>query len=168
MSSSPKATTPPSPPIPIPTPFTIGLITTLSSLRALAGFSCILAPTFTGTLFRLPIPATSTNAVLLRLFGVRDAVIGELLWTVRPAAASVAGERTKIAADEGAGSAATARAERKELKRILWANVATDGLDLVCVAVALGRGALGRPAAACVGGGAATFLVMGLMALRGL
>jgi hypothetical protein len=161
MSPTNKDTTSPTSPTstltPVPTPFTIGLITTLSSLRAVAGFSCILAPTFTGTLFRLPIPANSTNALLLRLFGVRDAVIGELLWTVRP---GTVGEPTR--------TAATVLAERKELKRILWANVATDGLDLVCVAVALGRGALGRPAAACVGGGAATFLVLGLMALRGL
>jgi hypothetical protein len=139
-----------------PTPFTVGVVNGLSYLRAIAGFSCIIAPTFTGKLFQIPIVANSTNSILLRLFGVRDAVIGELLWTVRPRS----GEWTK--------SLAAAHAEQKELKRILWANVATDGLDLACIAFALSKGALSKPAAACVGGGAATFLVMGLIALKEL
>jgi len=137
-----------------PRPFTVGIVNALSYLRAGAGFACILAPTFTGRLFQLAIPARSTQSLLLQLFGVRDLAVGEMLWFVKP--------------NRGNGSDFRPRTqpERQEIQRVLWMNVAIDSLDLACLTYAFSRGALATPAFLCVGGGAAFFAALGAIGLR--
>jgi hypothetical protein len=79
------------------------------------------------------------NAVLmvnrsyqLRLFGICDFVIGELLYSVRPEFSSTPSRWSGIEVDRVR--------ERKELSRILWANVATDTLDVVVTGAAVATG----------------------------
>jgi hypothetical protein len=85
--------------------------------------------------------------ILPRLFGARDGVLGELLWT-----AEREGEHN----------------DRRELKRALWAGVAADGLDIASCAYAVATGTLSRQAGALLGGGAVVFLVLGIVGLRGV
>lgn len=120
--------------------------------RVIAGGMALIAPTFTGKLFLIPAAAmTPMSAYQLRLFGIRDAVIGELTWLHRPA--------FRKPLDEG---------DRKQLRTILLANVATDATDVVVTAAAMAMGAIGRNAALAIGGGAVTFLSLGLVGLAKL
>jgi hypothetical protein len=88
---------------------------------------------------------------MLRLFGGRDIVFGELTWFVRPRS----------------GIAMTVE-ERRETRRLMWANVATDAMDIAVLAFCVSKGAIGKTGAALVGGGAVAFLGMGLMVAREL
>lgn len=54
-------------------------IKALSVVRIATGVACLLAPRITCALFKYPVPAEQT--LLVRMFGVRDAVFGELLIT---------------------------------------------------------------------------------------
>lgn len=87
----------------------------------------------------------------LRLFGIRDAVIGELTWLHRPPFHKPLDD-----------------AQRNQLRTMLLANVATDATDVVVTAAALAVGAIGRNAAIAIGGGAVTFLSLGLVGLAKL
>jgi hypothetical protein len=93
---------------------------------------------------------------LARLFGGREIVLAELLWFVRPKSG-----------DKNTMSPKTVE-ERRELRRILWANVATDSIDMAIVAYAASQGAIGKPAAVCFAAGATSALVLGLLGLREL
>jgi hypothetical protein len=143
LSKSPEPTLAPA------SPFAVGLVNCLGYFRAGLGFCAILAPTTVGKIFLTPIAVHSTESTLLRLVGVRDLVIGELTWFVRPRPSH-------------------GQSERGELRRVIYANMATDTLDLACLAFAAYKGAIPRPAAGIIGGGAAAFLGMGLLALREL
>lgn len=121
-----------------------GCVTALGVLRIGVGAACIIAPQFTCNLFRLP--ASPQIALVTRLTGVRDIVLGELLLT-----ANRSGED-----------------KHHELKRTLWANVATDVVDVGSCAVALYTGAVGRTAAGLFGGGAVLFVLLGVESLVGL
>lgn len=54
-------------------------IKALSIIRIATGAACLLAPRFTCAIFKYNVPAE--HALLVRMFGVRDAVLGELLIT---------------------------------------------------------------------------------------
>ncbi len=54
-------------------------IKALSVIRIATGAACLVAPRFTCALFQYKVPAEQT--ILVRMFGVRDAVLGELLIT---------------------------------------------------------------------------------------
>jgi hypothetical protein len=138
----------------------VGLVNSLAWLRVVAGASCIVAPVFTGRLFQFAVAPASMHAVTLQLFGVRDFAVGELTWFVRPRGPR-AGEE-----DTGAGARPRTEGERQELRRVLWANVAVDSLDLAVLAYAFSRGVIAGPAFLCVGGGAACFAALGGLALR--
>jgi len=134
-----------------PTPKGIAAaVHTLAWARVVTGGLAFLAPTLTAKLFLVPgVGATSLAAYQLRLFGVRDFVIGELLWAERPPVDGRAMEQR----------------DRAALRTVLLANVATDGLDVLATAGALYLGAIPKPAALMVGGGAVAFLSLGLLGL---
>jgi hypothetical protein len=136
----------------------VGLVNALSWLRVVAGASCIVAPVFTGRLFQFAVAPASMHAVTLQLFGVRDFAVGELTWFVRPRGASRPGGEDK--------ARPRTEGERQELRRVLWANVGLDTLDLAVLAFAYSRGVIAGPAFLCVGGGAAAFAALGGLALR--
>jgi hypothetical protein len=137
-------------------PFAVGVINAVSYLRAFAGFGMILAPTFTGKLFLVNIAPNSTASVALRLCGVRDAVIGELTWFARPKY------------NKATQSTAQTESEKHELRRILWANVATDSLDLAVLAFVASKGAISKPAAGIIAGGAIAGLILAGLGLETL
>jgi len=150
----------PQSPIAPPSALSIGLVNSLAWLRVIAGASCVVAPVFTGRLFQFAVAPASMHAVTLQLFGVRDFVVGELTWFVRPRGPRAGAE------DVGAGARPRTEGERQELRRVLWANVAVDSLDLAVLAFAYSRGALPGPAFLVAGGGAAAFAALGSLALR--
>jgi len=89
----------------------------------------------------------------MRLFGIRDAVIGGLTYSVIPRSTEAVEEWK----ESGKG--------RGELKRVLWVNVVTDAVDVVTTAAAMATGGIGRPGGLCVGGAAVGLLMMGLVGL---
>jgi len=60
-------------------PTTQAAIKALSIVRIVTGAASLIAPRFTCALFKYNVPAEQT--LLVRMFGVRDAVFGELLIT---------------------------------------------------------------------------------------
>jgi hypothetical protein len=122
-------------------------VTTLSILRTLVGVSCIVSPPFVGKLFFFPL-ASSQSSLLLRLFGFREAVLGDLTWTARNGVANAS--------------------ERQELRHLLYGNVAADAMDCAGIAWALYNGHVGRRAAGMFIGGAVAFIAMGIAGLRGV
>lgn len=66
-------------------------IKALGVIRIVTGAACIVAPRFTCALFRYPVPAE--HSVLVRMFGARDAVLGELLMTAEDKRAADGGRR---------------------------------------------------------------------------
>lgn len=141
-----------------PSKFAIGTVHALAWLRVAAGGLALVAPSFTAKAFLLPgVTPGSLASYQLRLFGIRDFVIGELLWTVRPEFSSTRSPGSGIEADRVR--------DRQELRRILWANVATDTLDVVVTGAAVATRAIPKTAGLAVGGGAAAFLAMGLVGL---
>ncbi|KAF2262691.1 hypothetical protein CC78DRAFT_605740 [Lojkania enalia] len=121
-------------------------IKALSILRIAVGASCIIAPRWSCALFQFPIPAA--YSVMPRIFGVRDLILGELLITAE----------NKESPDGG----------RREIKRALWANIGADVVDVGSVLFGLATGTVGRAPAAIFGGGAAAFVILGVLGLRGL
>jgi hypothetical protein len=115
----------------------MSFITILSSLRMGFGFFSLLAPSTTLSLFQMPVH--SSALVTTRLFGVRDAVLGGLLWTADSPAA---------------------------VRRALIAGVIVDGIDALGAVYGLWQGDLDMLATDLVGGGAIVFLAMGLYGLR--
>lgn len=53
----------------------------LSIFRIAAGTACIVAPQLTCALFKFHVPVE--QALVVRMFGIRDAVLGELLYTAK-------------------------------------------------------------------------------------
>src|ERR1700761_6000400 len=77
-SNKPSTTDNSPPPKPLSS-FITTEITALGLLRIVAGGACLLAPTLTGRIFHIPIGPQSI--ILVRMFGIRDVVLGELLLT---------------------------------------------------------------------------------------
>ena len=131
-------------------------VAALGALRAAAGLAAMVSPVLVGKLFFIPM-AHPQSAWILRLFGVRDLVAGEL--TFFTGRSSKPDELRPIAQVE---------AEKRHLRNVLVANVAIDSLDLVCTSAALFQGTVTRAGFAGVGGGAAAFLLMGLLGLKAI
>lgn len=55
-----------------------------AALRVISGTACLLAPKLIGEVSRLSI--APQDLILARLFGVRDTILGVLLWTAKDAA----------------------------------------------------------------------------------
>jgi hypothetical protein len=116
-------------------------ITALGAVRAVSGAGLLVAPIFIGKLFHVPI--TAQSSLIARAVGTRDIVLGELLLT--------ADAKSK---------------DRNEVKRALWAGVATDALDVGATVFALATGNISKTGAGLFGGAAAAFLLLQLFSLR--
>lgn len=114
------------------------VIKTLSILRIILGAACVIAPQTSCELFFYPVPAAFS--VLPRLFGIRDLALGVLLIT--------------------AEDKHTPSGGRRELGRMLWANIAADSVDTMSIMLSLAQGNIGRLPAAAFGVGAGIFLIM--------
>lgn len=123
--------------------FAAGTVQTLGYLRAITGAAVLIAPLTMGKLFHIPV--TAQTAVLGEMAGVRDIAVGELLL--------LADKKDK---------------ERKELKRMLWANIAVDAVDAAACGYGLAVGTMSRAGAGLLGGGALLFLALGVTSLRSL
>jgi hypothetical protein len=121
-------------------------IKALAVLRIGLGAMCLAVPSLTLALFQFPLPQASNTIV--RLWGIRDAILGELLYTAE----------NRNVADGG----------RRELRRALWSNVAADAVDMCSAAFAVATGNMAMLPAAVLGGGAAMGVAMGAFGLRGL
>jgi hypothetical protein len=99
-------------PRPIPTSSALA-INALAFGRISLGLACLVAPTFTLGLLKLPIPANMT--LIPRMFGGREIVVGE--WT------RSAKEDDKDGAEGG----------RRELTRGMRLNTLVDALDFAAV-----------------------------------
>ena len=121
------------------------VIKTTAVLRAISGAACLFTPKLVGELFQLSI--APQDMILARLFGVRDAVLGGLLWTAKDAFR-------------------TTDATQSEIRRALWANIITDSVDLCSCLVGLIDGTMSVPSAALVGGGAFVFALLGIVGLK--
>lgn len=87
-------------------------------------------------------------AVLARLFGIRDLILGELLLTAED----------KKLPDGG----------KREIKRALWANLAADAVDMCNIGFAVATGTIEGLPAAIFGGGAALLVALEAGVMRGL
>jgi hypothetical protein len=127
----------------VPSPLPKGTITLLGGLRAIAGAAIVLAPVTMCKIFAIPLSGSAIP--IARLVGIRDLVLGELLFT----------------ADNGGDS-------RREVKRAFIAGAASDAVDIGITVSALAMGQFSRMGAGLFGGGAAAFLVMGLYGLKNM
>ncbi|KAF1845272.1 uncharacterized protein K460DRAFT_416553 [Cucurbitaria berberidis CBS 394.84] len=134
---------PSSPPL---SPATQTAIKALTLIRIVTGAACLVAPRFTCALFKYPVPAE--QALLVRMFGVRDAMFGALLITAEDKAAQDGGKR--------------------EMRRAIWAGIATDVVDMGSLALGVAMGQVGKTAAGLLGAGAVGAVGLGAIALRGL
>jgi len=149
------------------------VINSLALLRACIGATLVVAPPRLLSLFFLmgtqgaTTPNTGTaqhhpaaaagiqSSVLLpRLLGVREVVVGLLLWT--------AFRRHAQQRRQGLPHAIEAR---RGLRSVLWANLAVDVMDAVSCAVVVAAGMQEKAAAAWFGAGAMVFVVLGALGL---
>lgn len=121
-------------------------IRALSYARIATGAACLVAPQLTCALFKYNVPVGS--ALLVRMVGARDGVLGELLLTAED----------KDAPDGG----------RREMKRAIWAGIAADAIDMGSLAYAVAKGHVGKPVGGLFGAGAVVFVGLGAWGLRGL
>lgn len=121
-------------------------INTLAILRIGVGAASLFAPRWTFGLFQYAVPQTSSSIV--RLYGVRDAILGDLLYTAED----------KSVPDGG----------RREMRRALWGNIAADAVDICSIGFAVATGSLGRLPGVLIAGGAAVGVGLGALGLRGL
>ncbi len=113
-------------------------LTFLASSRSLFGAAFLLAPEHSSGLINFPFHPNAAHG--LRLFGVRDVVVGGLLWS----------------------------ADTPKLKRqALIAGLIIDVIDLISTGVGLWEGTLDNTRAVWTGG-AAVFVALGLWGLRDL
>jgi hypothetical protein len=112
--------------------------------RAAFGAAAFIAPIFTAKLFQ--IPATPDVAILVRFFGIRDLIIGELLLTT----------------DYTGGT------EPKETRRAILAGLASDFGDIIAASLALASGASSLSAYGMTAGSLSIFALIGLSCLKKL
>ena len=113
------------------------IVKSLAAIRMLVGVSFLATPVFAGRLFMLPF--TPATTIIARLFGSRDLALGGLLWTAQPG---------------------------DERRRALTAGIVTDAVDALATGACLLEGNIDPVPGAVVGGGAATLMATGLVALR--
>lgn len=118
----------------------------LSYMRIATGAACLIAPQLTCALFKYNVPIGS--ALIVRMGGARDIVMGELLLTAED----------KNAPDGG----------RREMKRAIWTGLAADAMDVGSLVYAVAKGHVGRPTGGIFGFGAVVFMGLGAWGLRGL
>jgi hypothetical protein len=128
------------------TPIAFYTIKAFGYARISLGAASLLAPRFTCGLFALNI--CNETATVARLFGVRGVALGELLVTADD----------KTLSDGG----------RRELRRLLRANVGCDLIDICSLAFAVAGGHMDQLPGALLMGCAAMCVGMGLLGLKTL
>lgn len=123
--------------------FARNTINVLGYMRVLIGVGSLIAPLSTAKLFGIPL--TPQTVLIGEMAAVRDAGLGELLL--------LADRKDK---------------ERKELKRMLWANIAIDSVDLMACGYGFVMGTLSKTAVVGFGSGAILFLGLGVAGLKSL
>ena len=118
--------------------------TALGYSRIVLGAGSLLAPHFTCGVFKFVI--TNETATVVRLFGVRGVALGQLLIT--------AGDKSRV--DGG----------RRELRRLLRANVGCDMIDVCSLVFALTSGHMDRLPGTMLAIGAAVCVAAGLLGLE--
>jgi hypothetical protein len=108
------------------------------------GAASLLAPRFTCGLFKFLI--SNETATVVRLFGVRGVALGGILVT--------ADDKTLL--DGG----------RRELRRVLWANVGCDMMDICSIGVAVTSGHIDQLPGALLTGCAMIGVCIGLLGLK--
>jgi len=145
-------------------------LTTLSTLRMAAGVGLLAAPRLTTIAFL--VPYASSASLITRMGGVRDFVLGALLFTAnrnRSASASIISSPS----DEGVVKPDTEpllggvrNGEMGEVRRALMAGMLVDAVDIVSCLVCMGEGTLPLEGMGIAGGGAVVFLGLGAWGLR--
>ncbi|GAM89847.1 hypothetical protein ANO11243_078860 [Dothideomycetidae sp. 11243] len=126
------------------------LIGVFGLARVAVGLSCLIAPRFASSLYGIDaIPASN---IVFRLFGVRDAVLGALLWQVQRNAA-------KVGADAHCA---------QRVKNLLYIGVFIDVVDVISSAVCLAEGNLSDRTTWMIGAGAVSFASLGGLGLMSL
>ncbi|OAL53959.1 hypothetical protein IQ07DRAFT_640976 [Pyrenochaeta sp. DS3sAY3a] len=121
-------------------------IKALSVIRVATGVACVFAPIFTCGLFKYTVPVE--NSLLVRMFGVRDFVMGELLITAED----------KKSPD----------GDRREIRRAIWTGIAVDTVDIGSVAYAVAMGHVGKTTGGLLGAAALGAIGLAAVGLRGL
>lgn len=129
-------------------------INVLAIARSGVGIALLALPQTTARICLLPTAASSS--LIFRLAGSRDFALGALLWS-----ASASAPPSISASADG----------RKDgvlgLRQALIAGAVVDAIDLVSVGACFADGSLALEPAVLVGAGAALFLGLGLVGLRG-
>jgi hypothetical protein len=121
---------------------TTPLIPVFATAKIAFGALSLLLPSTVLSLFRLsPVPAPTSTITITRMFGIRDAVLGALLYTADSPAA---------------------------IRRALIAGMVADGVDGLIAAYGLWNGDLGVLPAELLGGGALVVVGIAGVALRGV
>lgn len=129
-------------------------INVLAIARSGVGIALLALPQTTARICLLPVAASSS--LIFRLAGSRDFALGALLWT----ASASTQPSTSASADSRKDNALG-------LRQALIAGAVVDAIDLVSVGACFADGSLALEPAMLVGGGAALFLGLGLVGLRG-
>ncbi|KAF2689992.1 hypothetical protein K458DRAFT_483510 [Lentithecium fluviatile CBS 122367] len=119
-------------------------IKTLAILRLGIGAASLITPRWACALFQYSLPQGSS--IIGRLFGIREVILGELLYT----------SEDKNAIDGG----------RREVRRALWCNIAADTVDICSVGFAVATGGMGRVPGALFAGGAVVGVGLGALCLK--
>ena len=136
-------------------------IKALSIVRILTGAACIIAPRFTCALFRYNVPAEQT--LLVRMFGVRDTVFGELLITAEHNEKKDCGRR-QVPQVQAESTLTVAR----ELRRAIWAGIAADVVDIGSLAFGVAMGQVGKATGGLLGAAAVGAIGLAAVGLLGL
>lgn len=118
--------------------------TVLGYARIILGAGSLLAPYFTCGVFKFDI--TNETATVVRLFGVRGVAFGQLLITT--------GDKSLV--DGG----------RRELRRLLRANVGCDMIDVCSLVFAIINGHMDRLPGTMLAIGAAVCVAVGILGLK--
>lgn len=127
---------------------------TMAALRTGVGLGALFIPTITGNLVGLPTPLNTSSIIMTRLFGVRDALLGIALW-------SAIGQESQTCSNF------TPQEARRYTRRLLWAGVLVDAVDICSVVTTSAFGGnMGVRALSVFGGGAVFFVLLGATGLR--
>ena len=121
-------------------PLPVFSTTLLAALRIAVGGSTLVLPLQASALFGVPM--APENKIMARLFGIRDLVLGVLLWT--------------------------SRGESEILRRAMWAGLVIDAVDVCSCAFGVLDGTVRNRAILSVGAGALSFVGLALLGLRSI
>ncbi|KAK3300664.1 uncharacterized protein B0H64DRAFT_20278 [Chaetomium fimeti] len=125
---------------------TLTAIKVLSLIRIATGAGCLIAPRFTCSLHYHDVPAD--QAFIVRMVGVREGLVGALLFS---------------AEDKGTGDGG-----RRAIRRAVWAGIIADAVDIGSLTFGFIMGEVGKPMAGIIGTAAVGAISLAALILRGL